>query len=308
LGITDAQFRRLAKQLQIEPEDYYRNPHHRSGSRCPLWPPESILDLVGGAEVAAVHERSRKLQEAKKSKRQQRRLKLQERYPDWHQALAPAADALFDLNRYAKWDTCSRKHREAIYGLKGGLIRLLYQLGYATEVKLHHVPREGLRCRRCNGTGQADDGAWDDVDRHGRDQWLDPLDEDLDAGGCRRCGGSGWYRPPDELTYVAIRFAIDGRTYGWHQPEDQIDWPYEVTAADETWHPAQEEKPVNLSSAKFADAKAVITYVLRQARSAQSQSSSALAVTASAGGARRPSCFRPAPVAQGPGSAAGEVE
>jgi hypothetical protein len=69
---------------------------------------------------------------------------------------------------------------------------------------------------------------------------------------------------------VAIRFAIDGRPYGWHQPADQIDWPYKETAGAESWHPELREKPISLSPAKFTDAKAVITYVLGQARSAQS--------------------------------------
>jgi hypothetical protein len=101
------------------------------------------------------------------------------------------------LNSLGCWWRSRSRLSQPDYSLKGAFIRLLYQLGYATEVKRHHAPREGLRRRRCDGTGQADDGGRIYFGRHGRDGWRDLLAEDLDAGGCCRCGGSSWYRPPD---------------------------------------------------------------------------------------------------------------
>jgi hypothetical protein len=223
-------------------------------------------------EAAQRQPRTGQLNEAKARTPHQRRLELVEQYPDWHQALVPAADALFDLNHYARSRNCSRGHREVIYSLKGAFIRQLYRHGYATEVTIHRDQRDELPCRRCNGSGQAADDGRIYFGRHGRDVWQDSFDEDLAAGGCSRCDGTGWYRPPCRQKYVAFRFTIQGRTYGWHQPADQVRWPYKVTAAAVSWQPEEKETPISLPSAKFADAKALIQFVLDRARSAQSGS------------------------------------
>jgi hypothetical protein len=46
LGLTPAQFRRLVKRLQLEPDDEYANRHDKSGPPCPLWAPPTILALA----------------------------------------------------------------------------------------------------------------------------------------------------------------------------------------------------------------------------------------------------------------------
>src|SRR5690242_17997501 len=72
LGITPDQFRRLAKRIGLQAQDWYRNPYYRSGPMCPLWASQAIERLVGSAEVAAVHEQSRHLAEAIARKRVER--------------------------------------------------------------------------------------------------------------------------------------------------------------------------------------------------------------------------------------------
>src|SRR4051812_38796100 len=69
LGISVDQFLRVAKGRRTRPEAWYPSPH-RSGQRCRLWPPEAIRALVGGPEVAAAQERSRKLRDRALARRE----------------------------------------------------------------------------------------------------------------------------------------------------------------------------------------------------------------------------------------------
>jgi hypothetical protein len=120
LGITPAQFRRLAERIRLEPTGSYKNPHYCSGPECPHWPVRRVRNLVGSEAVAAVRERSAKAKAAREPKQARQRNQLALRYPDWRAALQPAVEALFSLNRYAKWPKCSGTHREEIYRLKCG--------------------------------------------------------------------------------------------------------------------------------------------------------------------------------------------
>ena len=84
LGLSDAQFRRLAARQGLQPEEWYDNPYYRSAPACPLWPLEPVQALVGGPEVAAARERSRKLREGRDAAPQRRRRALEARYgPRW---------------------------------------------------------------------------------------------------------------------------------------------------------------------------------------------------------------------------------
>lgn len=263
LGLTPAQFLRLAKKLGVQPEGWYQNPHYRSGPDCPLWPPEVVEKLAGSAEVQSLLDRSQKIKEGRERKAAERLARLQAQYPDrkavvetfepnldgepgidpgeqysgWRDALGPAAEAMFNLNRYAKWERCSAAHREEIYTLKNEFVRLLYDLGLAVEARLHKVRQEGLECWGCDGMG------------------------------CEKCGGSGWYRPRGHLRYIAFRFKIGEKLYSWHQPQHLVNWKVEFTpnVDQQTWQP-EGEKPVNLPARQFADAKALIRFVLEQAK------------------------------------------
>jgi hypothetical protein len=59
LGITPAEFRRLARESLIVPEATHQNEHHRTGPPCPLWAPEDILAILPSA-VEVIQGRRRK--------------------------------------------------------------------------------------------------------------------------------------------------------------------------------------------------------------------------------------------------------
>jgi hypothetical protein len=239
LGLTSAQFLKLANTLGLQPEAYYRNPHYRSGPECPLWPPEAVVALRDAPEVAAIQSRSAARRVARQRKAAERDDELAARYSDWRDAVLPAAEALFNLNRYAKWDRCAVSHRREIYGLKNDFIRLLYDKGYAVQVLKHKVERDDLECRACDGFG------------------------------CERCEYTGIYRKGTPLVYIAFRFKIGEQFFAWHQPQEQITWKVEIRQSDNSgaapWEP-EGEKPVSLSPRHFADAKALVRYVLAKAR------------------------------------------
>jgi hypothetical protein len=255
LGISPDQFRRLAERLNLEPASSYTNPHYRSGPRCPLWSPKLVQGLIGREELANLRARCEKHKKAKSASHIRRLETLHKRYPDWKEAIPPAAEALFNLNRYAKWESCSREHKKEIYDLKNKLIGLLYSLGYANQVKEHVVSRPGLSCNKCSGTGEIDD-------------WNEYKYDDFCAenGTCSRCDGTGWYRGPDCLEFVAFRFSISGQWYSWHQPKDLVSWPYAITCKAEDWEPERDAKPIDMPKCKFSEAKALIRFVLEKAK------------------------------------------
>jgi hypothetical protein len=194
--------------------------------------------------VAAAKARARRQAEGKAETPKRRAEALAKRYPRWQDALAPAAEALFSLNRYAKWRKCSADHKREIYSLKNGLIWLLCREGLVERVGLHEVKVPGLRCNSCSGP----DGEGDEA--------------------CDRCDGLGWYRLPDTREFLAFHFVIGGTPYCWHQPRDLVDWPVELSAPGEAWENAPEEKPLEMAPSKFTHAKALIGFVLEQARAA----------------------------------------
>jgi len=191
--------------------------------------------MTAHPDLLALKARSQAARAARQRKAEQRQTTLAERFPTWQDALPEAAEAMFNLNRYAKWERCASAHRQEIYDLKNNFVRLLYQSGYAVEVRRHAVPRAGLVCWGCDGYG------------------------------CERCDDTGFYRRPDELVYIAFRFRIGERLFSWHQPDRLVDWPVVYTAAGEVWnHDPNEEKPVELKPREFADAKALVRFVLEQ--------------------------------------------
>jgi hypothetical protein len=163
--------------------------------------------------------------------------RFEKRYPDRRAAYADAGEALFHLNRYAKHETCSEKHQDAIYDLKNRLCHKLYQEGFCSEAIHIKSPPIEDECWNCDGTGL---------------HWS--------GEACRKCGGTGVYRTKTR-GYWAFRFLVDGREFAWHQPERLAPWAKPL--GEQTQHEVEiEEKPVALKAAKFAEAKALIAWVL----------------------------------------------
>jgi hypothetical protein len=252
LGVTPDQFRQLAENIDLKPSAYYKNPHYRSGPECPLWPADVVRALVGGADVAAVLERARRLREAKATAPARRQATFAKRYPDYRLALPATAEALFSLNRYAKHRSCTRDHRDDIYDLKNGFVRLLCEVGCVRGARLHTTERAGLKCNRCGGAGGYEDDEFDEFDQFEEDE------------GCRKCFGTGWYRPPTTLEFIAFRFEVGGKRYSWHQPRELVNWPVELTEGVDAWELEDVEKPLSMSRERFAEAKELIRFVLAQ--------------------------------------------
>lgn len=161
------------------------------------------------------------------------------RYPSRRSAYVDACQALFELNRYAKHDTCSPKHQDAIYRLKDAWIKKLYQEGFCTEAFPLITAELELECRRCEGSG-----------------------EDEDGYRCKKCSGTGIYRVPGGA-YWAFRFLVDAEDFAWHQP---MPLPF-VAQPLGTSRPHEvlgEERPVSLAANKFAQAKALIAWCLEE--------------------------------------------
>lgn len=162
---------------------------------------------------------------------------FEKRYSDRHAVLKDAAKALFNLNRYAKHETCSALHRELINALKNQFVHHLWQVGYCTEaIHIRSMTIEN-ECYRCEGEGVLWSG-----------------------NSCPKCNGTGIYRTQTR-SYWAFRFVVDGCGYAWHQPEHLAGWAHPI--GEQKQHDVEsEEKPVAPPSARFAEAKALVAWVL----------------------------------------------
>jgi hypothetical protein len=162
-------------------------------------------------------------------------------YSSWLEALPAACEAMFNLNRYAKWRSCSGSHRDMIYGLKNQLVELLYERNFYEAAWLHEVTPPVGCCFACNGEG---------VD------WSDAL--------CWKCGGSGGYVAPVRR-YACFAFLVAGQRYTWHQPIDSLSFEPVYTETAETWVDGIGEKPIELAAKKLAEAKELVAWVLASA-------------------------------------------
>lgn len=240
LGITADQFRRIAKQRNIAPADDYPNPHHRSGPRCPLWSRQQLGRIRRTNAYRQTLDRKRPDPEAAQRKRFER---YSRKYSTISEAFPDACQALFNLNRYAKWSQCRQQNREEIYDLKTEFIRLLCGQGYADRIGRHLAEREEKVCFKCDGTGAIWNG---DI--------------------CHRCVGSGIYQPAKTLVFIVFSFVVGGERYTWHQPEELVTWKYELTAGSADWSPVAEEKPLEMPTSRFAEAKDLLRYVITKGR------------------------------------------
>lgn len=226
LGISNAQFRKLG----VKPVKTYINVYKQC---CGLYSPEQIDSLRSDPRVEEAKQRSARAKEAKERRQKERQAKFEGLYPDWHDAVPDACDALFNLNRYAKYLRCSPGHKEEIYRLKNRLIQLLFEEGYCQECKEHLVQRPDLECWGCWGEG------------------------------CERCDYTGLYRS-GPLVYIAFRFKVGDRFYAWHQPKDSVNWEISLTETPSDWEPEAGIKPLSLHQKDFAEAKALIKYILKR--------------------------------------------
>ncbi len=234
-----AEYHLTDRELNTLPAELVVNPHYRSGPKSRIYLRADVKRL---AQSAAVKKRlGKKAQQdnpaAKHARREQRHARMIRAYPTWKDALLPACEAMFNLNRYAKHESC--RSGEEIYALKNQLVKLLYEHGACIECLAHERTQAEKECFGCKGTGER----WSGEE-------------------CERCDGTGVYREARILRDIAFKFMVCGRVFAWHQPESLVNFPYEVSAVEQGC-PA-EEKPLEMSLVKMRDGKAVIRYVLSQ--------------------------------------------
>ena len=235
---------RLIRLLLGEPDSTAINRHYRSGPPVQLFDEQRVEEAERQQEFID-HRAKCKMRTGEKATAA-RIAKFRKKYPDRPSMLKDACEALFNLNRYAKHDRCTRPHRDRIYCLKSAFIKNLYEAGLIDRVAIHSAIASPLQCNRCQGTG--------DFGRYWR----------YDTGReCHKCHGTGIWRSKTELRFVVFSLEVDGQRYSWHQPEEYVDWKFEETppTEDTTWTTG-EVKPVALQRAKFAEAKHLIEYYL----------------------------------------------
>lgn len=159
------------------------------------------------------------------------------RYVSKRDAYLAACEALFSLNRYAKHESCSDKHKKTIYALKSAWIRCLYEQGFCVDVFEAKTPERAGLCFRCSGEG------------------FDEFGEE-----CYKCGGTGEYRSGGRV-YWSFRFLVDGKSFAWHQPAP-LSFVVTPTRTDIEHEVIAEEKPILLAQGKMAEAKALIAWCL----------------------------------------------
>jgi len=208
---------RKAREVLGEPDDVRKLD---GGRKQYLWRPERVLTLINDPRVTGYKTRNTKDYAAT----------FNDKYDDLQAAIEDAAEALFNLNRYAKHAKCAERHRKRIYELKTRFIRLLYRRGYCIAAAEHVVVRPPRKCRGCDG-------------------W-----------GCERCNFTGEFKPRP-LEYVMFQFEINGRRYAWHQPHERVNWPFRCTTEDDGGWTPEFEKPLNMSTNRFAEGKALIEWV-----------------------------------------------
>ncbi len=251
LNVSVSQFRWLANKRGIEPADYYINPGYFSGPMGMLWATKIIGPLKHTKLYKQMVDRNASRSERwrlqdeldlqkRESERLARREKFEHRYASKEfQLVLDSANAMFELNRYAKHDDCHPWTRRRIYNLKSPLIRCLEQRGYCESTAVHLMRVPAKECFGCDGGGM-------DYDT-GRD--------------CYRCGGTGEFKPATEFRFIAFQFQVGDVKYRWHQPEHLVDWTYtptsEIVPINET-----EIKPVKISVDEIPDLMDTIRYLI----------------------------------------------
>lgn len=219
-------------QAMLEPVDYVDNPHCRSAGQVARYDPLDLVRVSNQKRVAVARKRC-----GPKPAKNFVPI-FERRYNTRENAVPVTADALWNLNRYAKHKACTDKHREEIYQLKNSLLKALAERGYLRGVGEHTLtkPKMQLECWRCDGLG------------------------------CNRCNFTGVWRelPELKLKFLVLHYEIDGTIYRFHQPFECLFWkPYDFAPSmgTGTWTP-EYEKPITLPASKFSEAKALIRWVL----------------------------------------------
>jgi len=209
--------------LSIEPAMKKKNPHNKSLPMY-LYDEAMILNLCGSKEILKY--KKRKIQPKNYPEI------FEKKYPNHKSALPIVCDCLFNLNRYAKYENCSKNNKNEIYSLKNELIEYLYENGYCNAVTEHIKEVSEKECFNCGGYG------------------------------CDRCDYTGIYREGFKIIYYLFKFLINDIIYSWHQPAKSITFNIDLSNIEEQSMPTIDKKEVLLSKTKMKEAKELINWFL----------------------------------------------
>lgn len=232
LGVTPTALRALCVHAREVP-----NPHYRSGSPSRLYDPCTLLNVRDAAPTEQARRRRNR-------KPVDYAAKFTRRYANWRAGLAAAADSMFNLNRYTKHATCSRAHKDAIYHLKTEFLCFLCDEGFVTHRGVHSHTNDPRwyyeRCDECQGTG------------------------------CACCNdGEPVVVPGQTKKFTVLRFQIGETSYTWHQPGQFVTRLRHLPRLPPgDWAPGDAAKPIALPRGKFAEAKALVAWVVAEAEAA----------------------------------------
>lgn len=220
--------RRAFRKLGLKPARIVKNPYC-SSQQAYLYDRTVVLSLVGSPSVRALQPKPRTPVDYAG--------RFIRRYGQPDKALPDAAEAMWNLNRYAKHRCCRPSNRSEIYELKNDLVRLLYARGFCADAYRHVKRLPARECWRCDGSGAGWDG--------------DP---------CPRCNGTGVYGTSCDRVSIVFRFEIDGHRYTWHQPEKLVNFTFTLTKADAPMCDV-EVKPLEIPRGQLARCKALVRWV-----------------------------------------------
>lgn len=129
LGISRGKF----EKLELKPKEIKTNPYRKSELMY-LYEATTIKNLIGSKEVEELKPKERKPKDWN--------VVFDKRYPSYSDAIGDACNALFNLNRYAKYRACQDSNRSEIYNLKSSLLKYLYLNDYATNISKHTTSKE----------------------------------------------------------------------------------------------------------------------------------------------------------------------
>ena len=133
------------KKLCLKPVKEVPNPHYRSGPPSRLYDRRKIEKMIDSSRVVSLRHKPRHPVDYARQ--------FGKAYAHPNNAISDAAEAMFNLNRYAKHESCANWNRKEIYQLKNKLIKLLYSRGYCEGVYRHNLTAGTRECWYCDGFG-----------------------------------------------------------------------------------------------------------------------------------------------------------
>jgi len=209
------------KKLRLKPAKEVPNPNYRSGPPSRLYDRVKIEKLIDNPRVVSLRPKPRLPVDYAGQ--------FEKKYSNAEAAVPYAAQAMFNLNRYAKHDSCANWNRKEIYQLKGKFIKLLYSLGCCEKVYRHHLSAGTRECWSCDGFG------------------------------CPSCKYRGNYFQKERF-FLVFRFDVEGKSFSWHQPKELVDFEV-VDKGEESDLNETEVKPLEIPRQKLAGAKALVGWV-----------------------------------------------